>query len=282
MMTASGAQWSANSQGGIPGSGHSRRRKPESAPRNSSRNFRSRRADFRAKIESRSGKLKPDNLLWHVVLDHVDDYDFMMDDVVLIETSAIANWTKREPNDAAPVAERMAQHLLYGDFGDRGFDVVNKHLNWIKAVLEALGDMNRNDLFEDVATPYCEAVASRNRFRTTTAFDDGFRAFQLRRGTRWHGQSVTRAALSSFGQSLEGAVVSPTSRSQVFSRIDLSSSAGQLKEFGAREATLTDRSNRSSRPPTTKSRPCRWTIGIWHRRKHPCRAAGSGAHRADL
>lgn len=121
-------------------------------------------ADFRAQIESRSGKLKPDNLLWQVVLDHVDDYDFMLDDVVLIETSAVANWTKREPNDAAPVAERMAQHLLDGDFGDRGFDVVNKHLNWFKAVLEALGDMNWNDLFEDVATSYCEAVASWNRF----------------------------------------------------------------------------------------------------------------------
>lgn len=122
------------------------------------------RAGFRAQIESRSGKLKPDNLLWQVVLDHADDYAFMMDDVVLIETPAVANWTKREPNDAALIAERMAQHLLDGDLGYRGFDVVNKHLNWVKAVLEALGDMNRNELFEDVATPYCEAVASWNRF----------------------------------------------------------------------------------------------------------------------
>ena len=64
----------------------------------------------------------------------------------------------------ATLAEAMAEHLLRGDWGRRSFNLANRHLDWIQAVLSQLAVIGRLDLFEDVASSYVQAVESWNRF----------------------------------------------------------------------------------------------------------------------
>lgn len=123
------------------------------------------KADFRAQIHEKGGSLRPDNPLWDIVLESLDDYDFMIDDLVAIRPSAAEQLARNRPEMAARVAERLARHLTEGDYGSRTWDSLNTHLNWIHSVLEGLDAVGRYDLFEDVAFGYCEAVAHWDRYR---------------------------------------------------------------------------------------------------------------------
>lgn len=120
--------------------------------------------EFRTMIAKNGGRLKPGNSLWQVLLDNIDDYDFMIDDVVKIEDSATAAWTTAHAEQAAVVAERMARHLTEGDLGRRNFDRVNNNLDWILTVIRTMADLGREDLVEDVFVAYCAAVAAWDRY----------------------------------------------------------------------------------------------------------------------
>jgi hypothetical protein len=43
-------------------------------------------------------------------------------------------------------------------------NVANRHLDWVKAVLEGLLDAGRLDLFGDLAPAYCQAVVACDRY----------------------------------------------------------------------------------------------------------------------
>lgn len=124
----------------------------------------SERADFRGKIAERGGSLQFDNPLWQVALDHLNNYSFMIDDLVNIKRDAARRFATHRPDEAAKLGERLGRHLCDGDHGNRQWDSFNARLAWIRAVLEGLAEKNRDDLFEDVAVAYCEAVAQWDRY----------------------------------------------------------------------------------------------------------------------
>jgi len=122
------------------------------------------KANFRADVREKGSGLRKDNPLWDVALENLDDYAFMIDDVVVIKDSSVRRFAAARPEDAARLGERMALHLVQGDWGRRNFDSANQNLNWIHSVLEGLVDAARFDLLEDVGAVYCEAVSTWNRF----------------------------------------------------------------------------------------------------------------------
>lgn len=125
----------------------------------------SEKVNFRTRIKDKSPNLSPANPLWEVVEDHLDDLDFMIDDLVLIGTGAARRFAEAAPERALTIAEKLAGHLLTGDWTEgRHFDVVNTHLDWIKAVLEGLQEVGRLDLFGDLASEYCRAVKYCDRY----------------------------------------------------------------------------------------------------------------------
>jgi hypothetical protein len=129
------------------------------------REFRlSDKVDFRSQLADKGGALRADNPLWDIVLEHLDDYDFMVDDLTAIAPSAVSKLAIAEPEKAAAIAARLAQHLAEGDFGLRQFDQINVHLGWILSALEGLTAADQSGLFEDVAVPYCEAVEQWDRY----------------------------------------------------------------------------------------------------------------------
>ena len=126
----------------------------------------SEKADFRAQLREHGGNLRPDNPLWGVAHDHLDDYNFMIDDLIAIEPEAAKKLATANPASAATIAERLGRCVSDVDrFGSRQWDSLNAHLGWIKAVLEGLAEVARYELFEDVALVYCEAVAAWDRYR---------------------------------------------------------------------------------------------------------------------
>jgi len=126
----------------------------------------SEKADFRNQIREHGGNLRPDNRLWTVVRDHLDDYNFMVDDLVTIEPGAARRLATTHPETAALIGERLAAHLCNeSEYGSRQWDALVAHLGWIKAVLEGLDEADRSDLFEDVALVYCRAVRTWDRYR---------------------------------------------------------------------------------------------------------------------
>jgi serine/threonine protein kinase len=125
----------------------------------------SEKAKFRTDLREKGSGLKTDNSLWDVVLENLDDHAFMIDDVVDISDSSVRRFAAARPEDAARLGERMALHLVQGDWGHRNFDSANENLDWVHSVLEGLVDAKRYDLLEDVGAVYCEAVSNWNRFR---------------------------------------------------------------------------------------------------------------------
>lgn len=125
----------------------------------------SEKAGFRDQIGERSGALAPDNPLWMVVADHLDDFEFMVDELMLIDASAAQRLATLRPESAATIAERLAEHLTSGEYGiGRDFSKTNQHLAWIRAVLVGLIAGERFDLLSDVAPAYCKAVKEWDRF----------------------------------------------------------------------------------------------------------------------
>ncbi len=123
------------------------------------------KVDFRTQIQARGSNLAPTNPLWEMVEDHLDDHDFMIDDLVLIGTGAASRLAQTTPERAVDIAERLAEHLMTGKWAEgRNFGVANLHLDWLKAVLEGLLQADRLDLFGDLAPEYCAAVKSCDRY----------------------------------------------------------------------------------------------------------------------
>lgn len=122
------------------------------------------KAQFRLDLQEKGGAISADDALWDVTTEQMDDYDFMVDDVVEIKDKSVRAFAKARPANAARLGERMARHLMEGSWGSRRFDDANANLNWIHSVLEGLDDIGRHDLLEDVAVPYCRAVAGVHRF----------------------------------------------------------------------------------------------------------------------
>lgn len=121
-------------------------------------------ANFRADVREKGSGLKVDNPLWDVALENLDDHAFMIDDVVAIKDSSVRRFAAARTEDAARLGERMALHLVQGDWGRRNFDSANQNLNWVHSVLKGLVNAKRFDLREDVGGVYCEAVSNWNRF----------------------------------------------------------------------------------------------------------------------
>lgn len=125
----------------------------------------SEKAKFRTDLREKGPSVKPDNTLWDLALDNLDDHAFMIDDVVAINDSSVRRFAAARPEGAARLGERMALHLAEGDWGRRNFDSANENLGWVLSVLEGLIDADRYDLLEDVGAVYCQAVSKWNRFR---------------------------------------------------------------------------------------------------------------------
>lgn len=125
----------------------------------------SEKAKFRVDLREKGAGLKADNPLWDVALESLEDHAFMIDDVVGIKHSSVRRYAAARPDDGARLGERMALHLVQGDWGHRNFDSANQNLDWVHSVLEGLVDAERYDLLEDIGAVYCEAVSNWNRFR---------------------------------------------------------------------------------------------------------------------
>lgn len=124
----------------------------------------SEKAEFRTEVRDRGGNLRLDNPLWEVALENIDDHAFMVDDVIEIEHDAVMRFATSRPGDAARLAERMARHLIDGEWGHRNYDHANTVLDWILAVIKGLDKAAQYGPVEDVAVAYCEAASSWNRF----------------------------------------------------------------------------------------------------------------------
>jgi serine/threonine protein kinase len=122
----------------------------------------SEKGDFRAKLDEKGGGLKVENPLWDVVRENLDDLDFMVDDVVRIDASAVRKWTQANPNDGARLGEQMARHLL--DNGFLSYSRTVRPMDLIRTVVAALGDQGEYGLMEDVAVLYCEVVETWNQW----------------------------------------------------------------------------------------------------------------------
>lgn len=123
------------------------------------------KAKFRVDLRDKGGSLNTDNPLWEVILENLDDPNFMIDDVVRTAHPAVRNFAASRSDEAARMGERMARHLTDSEWGRRNFDSANQNLDWVHSVLEGLDQAGRYDLMEDVAVAYCEAVANWNRFQ---------------------------------------------------------------------------------------------------------------------
>jgi serine/threonine protein kinase len=122
---------------------------------------------FRVQISEKGGQLAPDNALWGVVEDHLDDADFMLDDLTSVRVAAAKRLADARPDFAAALAEKLAKHVVAaaaGDWSARDFDSYNARLDWIKAILEGLQQGGRLDLFGDTAPTYCQAVQAWDRY----------------------------------------------------------------------------------------------------------------------
>jgi serine/threonine protein kinase len=122
---------------------------------------------FRVQIAERGGELASDNALWGIVEDHLDDEDFMLDDLPTVRPRAARRLAAARPEFAAAVAEKLAGHVVAaasGDWSARNFDSYNLRLDWIKAVLEGLQESQRLELFGDIAPAYCRAVEAWDRY----------------------------------------------------------------------------------------------------------------------
>ncbi|NPD04514.1 protein kinase [Nocardioides sp. zg-1308] len=117
----------------------------------------SEKGNFRTLVGEKGGALRVDNPLWDVVRENLDDPDFMLDDVVRIEPSAVHKWTRSHPSNGAELAEKMAGHL---DEGYLSYSRTVAPMDLIRTVLAALPEVEEYGLMEDVAVPYCEAVRS--------------------------------------------------------------------------------------------------------------------------
>ena len=124
----------------------------------------SEKAKFRIDLRDKGGALKTDDPLWDVVLEDLDDYAFMIDDVAAIKDQSVRKFAANRPEEAARLGERMARHLAEGDWGRRNFNDANRNLDWTLSVLKGLDDAGRHELIEDVGVTYCEAVSNWNRF----------------------------------------------------------------------------------------------------------------------
>jgi serine/threonine protein kinase len=114
------------------------------------------KGDFGAQLDEKGGSLRVDNPLWDVVHENLDDPNFMLDDVVRIDLSAVQKWTRAHPSKGAELAEQMARHLL--EDGYLQFNRTVRPMDLIRAVLAALATAGEYGLMEDAAGPYCEAV----------------------------------------------------------------------------------------------------------------------------
>lgn len=123
------------------------------------------RAELRAQISERGGELSPVNPLWQVVEDHLEDYEFMIDDLPTITPTAARRLAEKDAERAARIAQRLAEQLVSGDYGSRSYDRLNTHLGWVLAVLQGLEQARRADLLEDVAAAHLEAVRTWDRYR---------------------------------------------------------------------------------------------------------------------
>lgn len=122
---------------------------------------------FRVQIGEKGGQLAPDNALWGIVEEHLNDEDFMLDDLPSVRPSAAKKLAAARPDFAAAVAEQLARHVVAaasGSWSERQFDSYNARLDWIKAVLEGLQESGRFDLFGDIAPAYCQAVQAWDRY----------------------------------------------------------------------------------------------------------------------
>lgn len=119
--------------------------------------------DFRAKLDEKGGSLKVDNPLWDVVRENLENLDFMLDDVVRINLSAVGRWVNIYPNDGARLAEHMAGHLLNDDHLD--YERTVRPLDLIRTAVAAVGEVGEYGLMEDAALPYCQAVAAWDQWK---------------------------------------------------------------------------------------------------------------------
>lgn len=124
----------------------------------------SEKAQFRTELREKGSRIKTDSPLWDLALENLEDYAFLIDDVIAIQTSSVRRFAASRPDEASRLGERMALHLVQGDWGHRDFDSANQNLDWVHSVLEGLVDANRFDLLEDVGAVYCGAAAQWNRF----------------------------------------------------------------------------------------------------------------------
>lgn len=112
----------------------------------------SRRTGIREQIDDNGGSLAPDNPLWMVVADRLDDFEFMVDDLMMTDASAAQRLATIRPEAAAVIAERLAEHLISGAYGvGRSFAKTNEHLAWIRSVIVGLISADRFGLLGDVA-----------------------------------------------------------------------------------------------------------------------------------
>ena len=124
----------------------------------------SEKATFRTRISEGNGELAPEDELWQVALDNLDDFDFVIDDVVDIAPPSVKAATEVRAESVGLIAERMARHLVDGEWGSRGFNRANANLDWILGVLKALLAADQFDVVADIAPAYFGAVKAWNRF----------------------------------------------------------------------------------------------------------------------
>jgi serine/threonine protein kinase len=122
------------------------------------------KVDFRTLAKAMNGRVPPADPMWVIVEDNADDRNFMVDDLVLINSAAASELAKARPDFAAAIAEHLALHMTSTEWAGRSFDFANVHLGWIKAVLVGLLAVGREDLFGDIAPTYCEAVRNWDRY----------------------------------------------------------------------------------------------------------------------
>lgn len=123
------------------------------------------KAKFRIDLRDKEGVLGPADPRWDVALENLEDYAFIVDDVAAVEGRSVRKFAAIRPEEAARMGERMARHLVRGDWGRRDFDAANRNLDWILSVLKGLDDAGRHELMEDVGVTYCQAVSTWNRYR---------------------------------------------------------------------------------------------------------------------
>jgi serine/threonine-protein kinase len=145
-------------------------------------------AAFHVAVEAKSGALGANDPLWDEALLNAEDHDFMVDDLVRIQRDSVVAFARARPSEAAGLAERLARHLVDGDWGRRGFDGANTRLDWVLAVAETLADSGELGLLEDLCSEYVRAVSAWNRF----AHNDRV-GLWLRRLPEDRGATVARA-----------------------------------------------------------------------------------------